>query len=94
MNALEERQTNVADILKLWELLMPGEMPTPYQAFVWLSLHPIDRVLNAVTRCARKAQGTPGMTMDYRIRFVSSVANRTKTDAENKITDAKYAGAL
>jgi|HubBroStandDraft_6_1064221.scaffolds.fasta_scaffold1927293_2 hypothetical protein len=85
MNALKAREDNVAAILKLWAMLMPaGEMPTAFQCFLWLGLHPIERVLDAVTRTARKAQGTPGMSLDYKIRFVSSVANRAKTDAENK----------
>lgn len=91
---LNRRKQDAEQLMEFWKLMLPGEpLPDTYQFFVWVALHPVGRVADAISKVARKVRSTPAMSLDHRVRFCSSVANRQKTDDEKKIvaTDVSVA---
>ena len=82
---MQQRHEECAALRELWVSLMPELCPDEKQFVVWLSLHPLDRMVLSVKRTASKdAKLTGSMTLEHAVRFCSKVANTQKTQQETQ----------
>jgi hypothetical protein len=80
---VQQRHEECEALKELWLSLMPGICPDAKQFAVWLSLHPLERVVYGTNRTASKFAKLNGeMTLEHAVRFCSKVANTLKTEQE------------
>jgi hypothetical protein len=81
---VQQRHEACEALKELWLSLMPGLCPDEKQFALWLSLHPLERVVYSVNRTASKfAKLNGAMTLEHGVRFCSKVANTRKTELDN-----------
>ena len=80
---LKTRAEDSEALQQHWATLLPELKPDARQFLVWLELHPLSRLVDAVTRTASKNMRLNGtMTLEHSVRFCSKVANTLKTEAQ------------
>lgn len=72
---LETIEVETAIAKKLWESLLPIEVPDDKQFALWLRLHSLDVVAYGLDETAKKFRRVNGMSLDHAIRFCSACMN-------------------
>jgi hypothetical protein len=78
---IKEQAHNIEALSTLWSSLVPeASLPSNTQFGVWLDLHRVEDVLQAIKATANKYRLLKcNMTAEHMIRYCSSVANNLKT---------------
>ena len=77
LGVLESEAKILAD---LWRGAVQGECPADRQFTIWLSLHPLSRIVAAISETAWKQyKRSGGMTGEHLVRFCSRAANDLKS---------------
>jgi hypothetical protein len=79
---VQQHHEECAALKEFWLSLMPELCPDEKQFAIWLSLHPLDRIVYSVKRTASKHAKLTDMTLEHATRFCSKVANTRKTEQE------------
>jgi hypothetical protein len=81
-----QRHAAIVALVQLWEIAIDARScPEHSQFSVWLDLHRFEHVACAVREAGRKQiKRDTKMDVDHLTRFVSSVANRIKSDAKKQ----------
>ena len=80
--ALLTRKAEAEALQQQWEALFPNLKLDARQFLIWLELHPLSRMSEAVRVTAQKNLRLNGiMSLDHAVRYCSKVANTAKFNA-------------
>jgi hypothetical protein len=83
---MTQNQSEAKILMDLWRGAVQGECPEDRQFTLWLSMHPLARIVGAISETARKQKKRSGtMTDEYLVRFCSRAANDLKSREEAKV---------
>lgn len=80
---LQERAETISALNKVWSIFLAGsQVPTSIQFDKWLDLHTPETMMQAIKATAKKREKLNGeMSLEYMVRYCSSVANNAKRRA-------------
>ncbi len=77
---MTQKQSEAKILADLWRGAVQGECPADRQFSLWLSMHPLTRIVGAISETGRKQQRRGGtMTAEHLVRFCSRAANDLKS---------------
>jgi hypothetical protein len=83
---MTQKQSEAKILADVWRSAVQGICPTDRQFVLWLSMHPLVRIVAAISETARRQQKRGGtMTAEYLVRFCSRAANDLKSHEEAKV---------
>jgi hypothetical protein len=76
---MTQNQSEAKILADVWRGAVQGECPADRQFLLWLSMHPLARIVAAISETARRQRKRGGtMTGEYLVRFCSRAANDLK----------------
>jgi hypothetical protein len=77
---MTQKQSEAKILADLWRGAVQGECPADRQFALWLSMHPLPRMVSAISETGWKQQKRNGtMTGEHLVRFCSRAANDLKS---------------